>query len=176
MISISIFKNAFPFCVSILQHRWHVTLRTAKPVTTNVHSAKMIGAGNLAPSLKGQYMPTGPIQFRRGLVSDVHEEILLIGVSIITIRPINRWVGVGCLGLLANEWFDWGVAYFDFRLLLTWQRKQPIDMTKRRTPAGRSFNHRSKAWLALTWPAYWPVCGLPTVSCMFHKNALWCGK
>lgn len=132
--------------------------------------------GNLAPPLKGQHKPNWPIQFRRGLVSDVHEEILLIGVCIITIRPINHWVGVGCLGLLTNDLFDWGVAYFYFLILITWQRRQPIEMEKRRKLARRSFNHRSKAWLTLIRPAYWPVCGLPTVSCMFHKNALWCGK
>lgn len=39
-----------------------------------------------------------------------------------------------------------------------------------------SFNHWAWARLTSLGPAHWPVCGLPTYSCMFHKNALWCGK
>lgn len=86
------------------------------------------------------------------------------------LATVQRVWGIGRITIVCRR------ALFPFPPHCDIESRSSNRMVKWAEPQLASLNHWSWARPTSTRPAHWPVCRLPTYTCMFHKNALWCGK
>ena len=82
-----------------------------------------------------------------------------------------------------SPWQLWSVTFKQGRVLNSLSQSLLHDShvsqsarRRARSMSPSSTRNHLRAYVTLTSPASWPVCGLHTDSWVFHKNALWCGK